>query len=134
MIKKYISIKQLLVILMLFQIIVLSGCTYSTNDEEVENMNCNEDPLDKNDLTENILKLNPYLEENLKELSIEELQEIHEELIFKKEQRINDRLKEVDENDQLDEESMKHHQNPNPPQPPIYEKPKPIPDPPIEEK
>lgn len=134
MIKKYISIKQLLVILMLFQIIVLSGCTYSTNDEEVENMNCNEDPLDKNDLTENILKLNPYLEEDLKELSIEELQEIHEELIFKKEQRINDRLKEVDENDQLDEESMKHHQNPNPPQPPIYEKPKPIPDPPIEEK
>lgn len=121
-------------ILMLFQIIVLSGCTYSTNDEEVENMNCNEDPLDKNDLTENILKLNPYLEEDLKELSIEELQEIHEELIFKKEQRINDRLKEVDENDQLDEESMKHHQNPNPPQPPIYEKPKPIPDPPIEEK
>lgn len=130
--RKILSIKQLLLFLGLFQIVILSGCTYLTNDGEVENVNVNGDYFQRNELEEKISTLNPYIED-LDGMPIEDLREIYEELKINQEQRINDCLKKIDEDQQLDEEDMKHHHDPNPPQPPIYEKPEPVPDPPIEE-
>ncbi len=109
------------------------GCSYSTDEQEVEDVSHYKEECNRAELTEKIITLKPRLKGELEELSLGELGEIYEELQAKREQKIKDRLKEMDNNEQLEKEDMYHHHDPHPPQPPIYERPEPVPDPPIEE-
>lgn len=88
----------------------------------------------REELVVKIIELNPLLRSELDDLSKEELETLYEELQEKREQKREDLLEEIDGKKQLDEEDIKHFHDPNPPEPPIYEKPRPVPDPPIEEE
>lgn len=121
--------------LSVISVLGLAGCGPVTEEEEVnEVVNHQADPLDKEELTKRILLLKPEWEDELNEESTEVLQELYEALMESREADIQNRIQEVDEGKQLKEEDWEHHHDPNPPDPPIYEKPRPVPDPPIEEE
>ncbi len=135
MLRKFCKIGSQLFIMSVLAVTGLAGCSQVTNEVEVnEVVNHQENRLERVELTKRIILLNPELEDELDNKSTEELQELYEKLKINRERKIRNRIKEVDEEQQIDEEDIRHHHDPHPPQPPIYEKPRPVPDPPIEEE
>lgn len=121
----------LLMLLSGFFLVSFSGC--SQIEEGGIEMEQQAEPETKEELIEGILNIHPNLsEEELNEETKEELELTYQELKHNKEQREKDLIKEIEEKE--NPECNYQEDDPNPPSPPIYEKPKPVPDPPIEEK
>lgn len=100
---------------------LLAGCSKLEEGIEVDSN------TPKTELVDEILRLNDSLsEEELQEEDTETLEKKLIDLKVKNKRELNDDKMELHDNRQDD--------NPNPPNPPIYEKPKPVPNPPTEEE
>ena len=96
-------------------------------------MEQNSEPETKEGFIDSILKINPNLsEEELNEETKEELESTYQDLKGNKEQKEKDLLKEIEQKENPNPNYQED--DPNPPNPPIYEKPEPVPDVPTEDK
>lgn len=121
----------ILKLLTIMSMTFLAGCSNQTVEE---------DTMNKNELITEILEINPYLNrEELLEENQEALENKLKKLKEKKDAKEEDFKQRELEKEELDEDEMnldenRQEDNPNPPEPPIYEKPQPVPNPPIEDK
>lgn len=121
----------LFILLSCFFLVSLSGCDL-IGEDDVE-MEQNSEPETKEGFIDSILKINPNLsEEELNEETKEELESTYQDLKGNKEQREKDLLKEIEQKENPNPNYQED--DPNPPNPPIYEKPEPVPDVPTEDK
>ena len=108
-------------LLSLIAIGLLAGCSKLEEDIEVDSNTL------KTELVNEILRLDDSLSE-------EELQEEDAETLKKQLIDLKVKNKRELDNDKMELHNHRQDDDPNPPNPPIYEKPKPVPNPPTEKE
>lgn len=119
-------------LLIIISLLFLTACQQNEKDDEI--VTENNGFKTKEELIIDIQNIQPHLaEEELQEKKIEELKHLLQELLKNKQKKEEQLLQEIDPNQKGPDQPYLHH-DPNPDRFPTYEKPRPVPNPPFEDK